>query len=154
MQGFLVVLLFLQFFDSSPKTSPTVAVIVTPGVRHVPSTQRVSRALRHAALDLDVGNQDLPSIVLVCADRRTADVMMLAPNVDLSIDSLTDKNRQVYRVTIVSDTSDKAVAAAMVWFINTHFHRGWSSPRLMKLAAHIRDDLEQTVEASALAEGK
>ena len=151
---FIFILLVLVPLIAVAETAPLkVAVIAPPSLHHVPSAQRVQKALRHAATDLDIGDRPLPNLVLVCADRQTADVMMLARDVDLSIDTL-DSNRQVYRVTIVGDTSDRSLAVAMVWFVNTHFRLGWSTPRLMKLAGHIRDDLEQTVEARELAGGR
>lgn len=153
MKGHLFFLLLVSLVTHAETAPAKVAVIAAPSL-HVPSVQRVTKALHHAATEFDVDAAAIPNIVLVCADRRTADVMMLARNVDLSIDTLMDANRPVYRVTIVGDADNRALAVAMVWFINTHFHLGWSTPRLMKLAGHIRDDLEQTVEVSELAERK
>jgi len=148
-----VVIFFVPLVAVAETPSPKVTVIAPPSLHHVPSVQRVTRALRHAVTDLAVGDRAVPNVVLICADRQTADVMMLASDADLSIVKMTlrDPDRQVYRVTIVEDTSDRALAVAMVWFVNSHFQLGWSAPRLMKLAAHIRDDLQKTVETRDLA---
>ena len=154
MKRHLIFILLVPLVGVAKSESPKITVIAPVVVHHVPSVQRVTQALHHAATDLNIGNRPIPNVVLICADRQTADVMMLAPDVDLSIDTLMEADRPVYRVTMVGDTSNRAVAVAMVWFLNTHFRLGWTTPRLMKLAAHIRDDLDVTVTANELADGK
>ena len=151
MKGLLVVcvLLLLPFLEASAQPSPSVAVVASPAIRHMPSEKRVARALRHAATDLHVADQELPNVVLVCVDRRAAAVMKLQPSTAVSIDAAPE--RQVYRVLLVDDISDRAIAAGMVWLVDRHFRLGTSTGQMWQLAAHIRDDLQQTVGADELA---
>ena len=111
----------------------------------------MQQVLRYAAMELRVSDRPMPHVVILFADRHTAEVMQMKPGTAVLVDASADPERNVYQATIVDDTSDGATTSAVVEVLNHYFRLGLTKPRIMASVAKVRDNLSQIVRVEELA---
>jgi hypothetical protein len=149
---FRIVLLFafVSACAAQIQSSP-VAIITSPSLHHVPSIQHMQQVLRYAAVELRVSDRPMPRLVILFADRHTADVLQMSPGAAVLVDASDDPGRNVYQATIVDDTGDGAMSTAAIEVLNHYFRLGLTQPRIMAAVAKVRDNLSQVVRVEELA---